>query len=98
MRGCTHRAVGDRIERLGDDVENDDIQVFFNSSRLCAKPYEHDDEQRHLYSVDLNPDELEIEIDDRRPEPVEIQFVRELRRIGDYYHQLANRVEERAGV
>jgi hypothetical protein len=54
-----------------------------------------DDAQGHLYLGRLNTKHEEefLDLDDRRAEPLEIQLVAELRRIGEMYTTLAKYVE-----
>jgi len=82
-------AEAERLSKLVDGV------VSLSTSRTLGFVGD-DDSAGHVFAGHvMTDDESEfIFLDDRRPDAFEVQLVAELRRIGDFYRGLADRIEQ----
>jgi len=91
---CPHKAVSNRLEEL---TGNNALVTF--SPLTCLA----DDRgaEGHLYLCSAradNDDDDSGYIDDRGPEPLEVQLVRQLRRIAAFTNRIADETEAKIGL
>lgn len=86
-KDCVHRAVADRMQ----DLTGGAVDVVFSPNSFTGG----DEKQKgHLYSGWLSSENEDfLYFDDRGPEPLEVQLVKELRRLGEYCLELATKTE-----
>ena len=86
--GCVRRVAADRLQEASGNV----LSVTYAKGVWLDND---EDSKDHLYYAYMayEHDEDTQYLDDRGPEPLEVQLVAELRRVGQFYLDLATKVE-----
>ena len=90
---CSKLRVVQRLEALTDGA----MRVsFYHNTRMTGDP----GSEGHMYAswMSSEADDDFGWLDDRGPDPLEVQMVKELRRLAEFYNDMATRVEDRLGA
>ena len=87
---CTHRAIANRLQEATDNA----LDVSFSGNCWLETDKES---MGHLYTATQRvvDDDNVLFLDDRGPDSLEVQLVKELRRVGEFYAGLAEMVESK---